>query len=498
MWCLDCDCNVYNFSLSLSLSLSFAVDQAVSSNSTLGALRIIDVVQTQFEKIGLEINPKKSIGIMVQNGELVPGALELTGQAKIKCINHNEVIRYLGCTFKDELVFDESIMTKFTNSCNQLISSPLLKKNQKLSILNQYLLPMLIYPVQSAPLNKIPTRYVEGLDLTIRTTVKAIIGLPTSTSSDMIYSPKKFRGLGIMNLSWEIYLQHISISLKLIEVPDQLFHAVVDCQNEIDSCKSSLQVDGNSSKQLRAQLREKAFNNWAALDYQGIGVKHFSNQPRSNSALYKKSILSASEWTAALKLNVNYANLNGVPGSSNGQASILCRRCGRERETPSHVLGACPFGELRRIQRHDKIKNKLADVLREKNIACHIEVACKDKVGSNRRVDILAYDPRSKCTYIIDPTIRFETNEDVGGIVQAEKEAIYSGCSDDLKKCFPQYSIDNIEIYGLWFGARGTISTQVVSFFSRFGLDESHLAGMAESVVIDSIKMIHHHIYASN
>ena len=143
-------------------------------------------------------------------------------------------------------------------------------------------------------------------------------------------------------------------------------------------------------------------------------------------------------------------------------------------------------------------RNQEKDLLREKNIACHIEVACTDEVGSNRRVNILAYDPRSKSTYIIDPTIRFETNEDVDRMVQAEKEAIYSGCSDDLKRSFPQYPIENIEIYGLWFLARGTISPQIVSFFNRFGLDESHLVGMAESVVIDSIKMIHHHIYASN
>ena len=102
------------------------------------------------------------------------------------------------------------------------------------------------------------------------------------------------------------------------------------------------------------------------------------------------------------------------------------------------------------------------------------------------------------CVLKFNPTIRFESNEDVGRMIQVEKEAIYSGCSGDLKKSFPQYPIQNIEILGLWFGARGTISPQIVSLFNRFGLDESHLVGMAESVVIDSIKMIHHHIYASN
>ena len=54
-----------------------------------------------------------------------------------------------------------------------------------------------------------------------------------------------------------------------------------------------------------------------------------------------------SKWTSLFKQNANYANLTGIPansGSKNGTS--LCRRCAKENETPSHVLGTCPFNAL--------------------------------------------------------------------------------------------------------------------------------------------------------
>ena len=54
-----------------------------------------------------------------------------------------------------------------------------------------------------------------------------------------------------------------------------------------------------------------------------------------------RSNLSSSEWVAALKLNINYANVAGVPGVNTehrSAPSIRCRRCGNETETIPHRL----------------------------------------------------------------------------------------------------------------------------------------------------------------
>lgn len=89
-----------------------------------------------------------------------------------------------------------------------------IKPDQKLNI-NQYILPTLVYPLQAAPLNKIPSYITNGLDVMIQRTVKQIIGLPQRTNDHLFYSPRKLRGRGLLRAAWKIYLQHFSITSKL-------------------------------------------------------------------------------------------------------------------------------------------------------------------------------------------------------------------------------------------------------------------------------------------
>ena len=348
----------------------FADDQAVTTKTVNGALRIVEMTQSLFQQIGLSINPKKSSAINIKDGQLVPGALVLNDGATIECINADTRIRYLGCSFNSEMVFDMDVVTKFTEYINNLITSPLLKKDQKLNLLNQYILPMLTFPLQAAPLRKIPMAALDTLDKSIRTCIRAIIGLPTRTTNDMMYAPRKFRGLGVVCCRWEVYLQHFAIAQRLSKLRDELFHRIYDCQAEMEACKQMLQVEGDTISILRAALRELAFEKWSTnCLWQGIGVCHFKTYPQANRFVYNKNTLSCSEWTAAVKLSVNYANLAGVPGVVEGHDSNRhCRRCRSEIETPAHVLGSCSFGENMRMARHNRLKNKLTVMLQAKGL----------------------------------------------------------------------------------------------------------------------------------
>ena len=110
-------------------------------------------------------------------------------------------------------------------------------------------------------------------------------------------------------------------------------------------------------------------------------------------------------------------------------------------------------------------------------------------------MDILAFEANSDKVYIIDPTVRWEDNHDVGKEVQEEKQAIYESCYDDLCKKYPIIEKRDCEVIGLWMGARGTVSTQMVDFFDRFHLDKKALPELAETVLSCSVRMIHFHIY---
>src|SRR5699024_7507676 len=95
--------------------------------------RTVQLTQSLLEKIGLSINPSKSAAIHIQQGKLAPGEIIFGSGITIKAIGAEERIRYLGCNFNDEIVFDKNIAVRFTNKINKLITSPLLKMQQKIN-----------------------------------------------------------------------------------------------------------------------------------------------------------------------------------------------------------------------------------------------------------------------------------------------------------------------------------------------------------------------------
>ena len=161
------------------------------------------------------------------------------------------------------------------------------------------------------------------------------------------------------------------------------------------------------------------------------------------------------------------------------------------------MLGVCSFEALLRDKRHNDVKWTLLKLLREKGYDCFDEVQCVDNGGSIRRIDILAFDPRTDEAYVIDPSVRFETNRDMDAEVQDDKVRIYRGCIQDLARRYRHYGERKFEVIGLWFGSRGAIGTGVLEFFERFRLDKKILPRIAEEILVASIGMINHHIYAN-
>ena len=95
---------------------------------------------------------------------------------------------------------------------------------------------------------------------------------------------------------------------------------------------------------------------------------------------------------------------------------------------------------------------------------------------------------------MVDPTIRYETNNDIGQDVQAEKEGLYASCAKSINDLFANHGKREFRVFGLWVGGRGTISREMEQFFKSFRLDKRILPEMAEMVLSASIRMLHHHI----
>ena len=243
----------------------FADDLAVTACNTESAIRIIDVIKSLLLSIGLEVNASKCCSVILKHGELKQANIKLSTGKIITSISKDEIIKYLGCNFNNELMLNKDSIKTFNENLEKLAHSPLLKPNQKLNIINQYIFPTLAYPFQTAPLIKIPLYILDGLDIIIRRTVKEVIGLPDRTATAMLYAPRKLRGLGLLNCKWEAPLQHISMVRKLSTCDDPRFMKIFDLDQEINASLARLKFSQEtfntyaSSRKLRMHLSQLYF-----------------------------------------------------------------------------------------------------------------------------------------------------------------------------------------------------------------------------------------------
>jgi len=116
--------------------------------------------------------------------------------------------------------------------------------------------------------------------------------------------------------------------------------------------------------------------------------------------------------------------------------------------------------------------------------------------NSNRRIDIIALDRKSKKGFIIDPTIRFENNRDQNFEVQKEKADIYEPCIPYIQTNY-QFNYP-IEVIGLFIGARGTITKQVQETFKRLKIPEKLCEEIALATVKGSVSILQNHLFKSS
>ncbi|KAJ4440138.1 hypothetical protein ANN_08276 [Periplaneta americana] len=73
--------------------------------------------------------------------------------------------------------------------------------------------------------------------------------------------------------------------------------------------------------------------------------------------------------------------------------------------------------------------------------------------GSTWRIDIIAFKESTRSGFTIDPTVRFETNEEQPAEVEKEKKNIYNPI---IPYHLQKYHLEELEVIGLLVGARGT------------------------------------------
>lgn len=254
-------------------------------------------------------------------------------------------------------------------------------------------------------------------------------------------------------------------------------------------------------RSIRTELRLGEFIKWSEMPQRGIGVKWFQSCPATNNWISNKKGLTSSEWTNAIKLSMNSMSNRATGGRSAGNP--LCRnptcRENKLMETIPHIRGVCPRSENLRNNAHHKIRSSLAHLLKEQKWEVYEEVNCEaileDGSRQNRRADIVALDRLKNCGMILDPTLRWETNNESQDIdINEEKRSIYVPTIPYFRE---KYGINNWTVSGLWFGVRGTASPFLKHFFLTNNLPRRRLEELCLTVMKDTLHIIQKHLYAS-
>ncbi|KAJ4433569.1 hypothetical protein ANN_15878 [Periplaneta americana] len=236
-----------------------------------------------------------------------------------------------------------------------------ISKDQKYCVLNTSICP-LIYQFQTIPSALIPKKFLDDADKLIKSALKEVMNLPTDIPDAMVYSPRKYKGLGIFRTKWEALLQQINALRCLHKSQNPYIVQTHQVHEESIRCAQSLNIVPEydlfhknehllNATKIRNLLRNREFYIWCRHPQKGKGVVLFKQYPGANKWICKHEGLSNSEWRDGIKMVGNVAAVRAVPGRSQDNR---CRHCHNEVETLAHVLGSCPHGEALRNARHHK------------------------------------------------------------------------------------------------------------------------------------------------
>ena len=482
-------------------ALAFADDIAIISNNIHNATALTNLAESLFAEIGLNINPNKSKCINLRKGKLFEGNIATLQGSVIPSLKHkDERIRYLGIDFHDEISVDKNkIIKNLTSDLNGLVKSKLLKSDQKLKIINQYIWPTLIYPLQCAPLLQLSATFLRDLDTIIRSAVKELMMLPDDTPNAMLYSAKSVRGLGILNATWEANIQHFNICNRLLPINDvHLQHLrQVNVERKLALHKLNISEDtlpsNTNGNKLREILRARSFQLWCQLPHKGKGVVIYGECPKANSWMTSKKNLSTSEYINAIKMSTNLSAVRSVPGRTFNTTRCRHLDC-NETETLGHVLGFCRKTELLRNNRHHRARSAIATFLKQRGWEVHEEVHCISIDDSTRRADIIAINRKNNNGLILDPTIRFERDIMQAQQVDVEKKAIYEPCKPFFSNKYDIHA-SKWTVRVILLGARGSLAKYSHTIFKDLGFYFYDIQNILIQILKDSLQILHYHLY---
>lgn len=219
--------------------------------------------------------------------------------------------------------------------------------------------------------------------------------------------------------------------------------------------------------------------------FQNRAMNVITESQLSSKCIYSNSI-SGCDWKfihkARLQLLPTMARMSMWGGNN---LSPLCRRCGKENETPCHVLNMCPMNMPMVTKRHNAVLNALVDHIGKAPVSDRQVLVDQQYpgCGSIQRVDLVVQDPSRKTIDLVDIKCTYETS---GCFDQARRrnEEKYRDQCDRIAAINPGYTV---RLDTICVGSLGAWDTANEPVLRRLGFNRKQFKAVAHDLILKSI-----------
>lgn len=443
-------------------TLAFADDLVLVSGSIRGMGRNLEILEAFCRLTGLKVQPRKCHGFYLDNGTVNDcRPWEICGN-RIHMVDPGDTVKYLGVEVgPGQGIGVPDLIPTLQEWIGRIKKAPL-KPSQRLTVLNSFALPRMIY---QADLGKVPATTLATIDGMVRKAVKAWLHLAPSTCNGLLYSRHRDGGLGVMRLERIIPSIQIRRSYRMSRsVDDWTRRSTVSAVTREVWCRMWRQVGVGSEETPVYELdvgpntsggpptipdwRQAENRAWQTLQVQGVGADQFRGDRTSNSWLADPAKVGFRQrhFLAGLALRAGVYPTREFLSRGRNKEGAACRRCGARLETCSHILGQCPGVLGSRVRRHHKICDLLASEAERAGWKATREFRVETPDGGLRIPDLVC--TKDSRILVLDVTIRYEVEKYSLQKAADEKVSHYEPIAEMLGG-------GTVKVMGFPVGARG-------------------------------------------
>ena len=470
-------------------SLAYADDSCLVSSSHEGMQHNIDIAAQYFQRTGLRLNVKKSVGYMLKPlGKSFTvndcPQWEVCGE-HLPWLSPDETTKYLGARigpWSNAYPSIRHISSRLQKWCENISKAPL-KPRQKMTILTKYALPRLTFELSHGGYGRAP---LKELDCTVRFWVRRWLHLPDQVSRAFFYTANKDGGLGLVCFADFIpaaRMRNIMCVLNSADPVTKGFGAKL-LTRDLDNLSRRNRWCVPKGKRTHAEWRKSMRKEWAAQTTQGKGVNCYKNNKLVNNWLCGRSFLSEREFLAALQLRTNTLPTKEALCRGRRSLDVLCRRCRRATETIGHISGHCFAVKRERIDRHNRVCSVLASAAVKAGFRVSVEPKIVDAQGKQHQPDLILHDG-VQCL-IVDPTVVWDGHTRHLAKAWDGKITKYTPLIDRVARL---YNTDVVTVLPFPVGARGTWYHKCDTVAEALSLTKGDIRSILNKALCDTLRM---------